>query len=133
MCRSQREVLEHLAELKETLAGVVEGSKRIEQKVDTLMSQESTEQAQIDSVTATLTAEDTDIKNLASTVANAQAALDIAITNLQNTIADGGQPDLTELLAAQSVLAGDQPNLDAAVAALAADPAITPATPPASS
>jgi hypothetical protein len=78
-------------------------------------------------VTAQLTQVDADEKADAAQITAGQAALDTAITNLTAQINAGAEPDLTELLAAQSVLAGDHPTLEAAVAALTADPNVTPA------
>lgn len=81
-----------------------------------------TEQQDVDQITSEIQATDADVVSLTAQVTAGQAALDTAITNLEAQVAAGQAPDLTELKAAQAVLAGDQPNLDAAVAALSADP-----------
>lgn len=86
-----------------------------------------TEQADVDQVAAEVQAEDTDVVALTAKVTAGQAALDQVIAALEAQVAAGQAPDLTQLKAVASVLAGDQPNLDAAVAALAADPAVPPA------
>lgn len=90
-----------------------------------------TEQQDVDQITSEIQATDADVVSLTAQVTAGQAALDTAITNLEAQVAAGQAPDLTELKAAQAVLAGDQPNLDAAVAALAADPNAAPPAPPA--
>jgi hypothetical protein len=86
-------------------------------------------QSDVDAAAAFDTALDTDLKNLTTQVTAGQQALDAAIAALQ---AANPGVDTSKLVAAQLVLAGDQPTLDAAVAALTADPNITP-TPPAGS
>jgi multidrug resistance efflux pump len=101
---------------------------RIEEKVDAVMSEQSQQQADINSAVQFDQQLDADIKNLTARVTAGMAALDQAIANLQ---AANPAVDTSQLVAAQAVLAGDQPNLDAAVAALAADPHAAPATPPA--
>jgi hypothetical protein len=92
-----------------------------------------TEQQDVDAATAQLTATDNDVKALTGQVTAGQQAFDTAITTLEGQIAAGQPVDTTQLKAAQLVLAGDQPSLDAAVAALAADPNLTPSTPAAPS
>jgi chromosome segregation ATPase len=124
-CQSTRQALE---EINQRLG-------RIEERQDRIMSEQ---QADVDQITGQLQAEDTDINSLRTQVTSGQQALDTAITNLEAQVAAGSAPDLTELKAAAAVLAGDQPNLDAAVAALtsdpnAAQPTPVPSNPPASS
>jgi hypothetical protein len=80
-------------------------------------------QSDVDAATAFDVQLDTDFKALTTQVASGQAALDAAIAAFKT--ANPGV-DTSKLVAAQLVLAGDQPTLDAAVAALAADPNITP-------
>lgn len=120
-CRPTRQALE---EINQRLS-------RIDRKVTRIMSEQQTD---VDQITGQLQAEDADINSLRTQVTNGQAALDTAIANLDAQVAAGNQqPDLTQLKAAAAVLAGDQPNLDAAVAALTGDPNAAQANPPASS
>lgn len=103
---------------------------RIEKNQEIIMSEQSQEQADIDAAAQFDQQLDTDVKNLTTQVTAGMAALDQAIANLQ---AANPAVDTSQLVAAKAVLAGDQPNLDAAIAALAADPNAAPATPPAGS
>jgi hypothetical protein len=102
--------------------------QELHRKVDKIMTEQ---QQDVDAATAFDTQLDGDLKTLAGQVTAGQQAFDTAIANLETQIAAGGQIDTTELKAAQAVLAGDQPTLDAAVAALAADPSAAPAPAPA--
>jgi uncharacterized protein (UPF0335 family) len=108
------------SELREVIARL----DRIEKNQEKQMSEQ---QQDVDAATAQLTATDNDVKALAGQVTAGQQAFDTAIANLEAQIAAGQPVDTSELKAAQAVLAGDQPSLDAAVAALASDPALTPA------
>jgi hypothetical protein len=97
----------------------------LHRKADKIMSQQ---QEDVDAATAFDTQLDTDLKGLSGQVAAGQAALDALIAKLNA----GGSVDTAQLVAAQAVLAGDQPTLDAAVAALSGDPNVQPpAAPPA--
>ena len=116
--------------VRQALNEINQRLSRIEQKAGIIMSQQSTEQQDIDNAVQFEQALDSDIKTLTAQVTAGQAALDQAIANLQ---AANPGVDTSQLVAVQAVLKGDQPNLDAAVAALAADPNAAPATPPASS
>lgn len=113
----------------------------LEQQAAILTTQEkimTQQQSDVDAATAFDTQLDTDIKALTAQVTNGVAAFDAAIAALKAANPD---VDTTGLVAAQAVLAGDQPDLDAAVAAMTADPNIAPpasattegATPPAAS
>lgn len=86
------------------------------------------QQDAVDQAAAFDTQLDGDLKTLTAQVTSGMQALDTAIANLQ---AANPSVDVSQLVAAQAVLAGDQPNLDAAVAALGADPNAAPAAPPA--
>lgn len=112
------------SELREIVARL----DRIEHTLERFMSEQ---QQDVDAATAQLTATDNDIKALAGQVTAGQQAFDTAIATLEAQIAAGQTVDTTQLKAAQLVLAGDQPSLDAAVAALAADPNLTPSPAPA--
>lgn len=93
------------------------------------MTEQSQQQADIDAAAQFDQQLDTDVKSLTAQVTAGMAALDQAIANLQ---AANPAVDTSQLVAARAVLAGDQPSLDAAIAALVADPNAAPATPPAS-
>lgn len=118
MCRHRRH-----AEIIRALREITERLVRTERKVDRIMSEQ---QADVDAITAQLGQQDTDIRNLTTQVTSGQAALDTAITNLEAQVAAGQPADLTQLKAAAAVVAGDFPDLDAAVAALGADPNAAP-------
>lgn len=98
---------------------------RIIENQEKMMSQS---QSDVDAATAFDTQLDTDLKALTAQVGNGTAAFDAAIAALK---AANPGVDTSGLVAAQAVLAGDQPNLDAAVAAQAADPNIAPPAAPA--
>lgn len=115
--------------VRQALAEINQRLSRIEHNQEIIMSEQSQEQADINSAVQFDQQLDTDVKALTAQVTAGLAALDQAIANLQ---AANPAVDTSELVAAQAVLAGDQPNLDAAVAALAKDPNAAPATPPAS-
>lgn len=94
-------------------------------RLDAIMSEQ---QADVDAITQQIQAEDADINTLRTQVTSGQAALYQAIATLESKV---DPADLTELKAAAAVLAGDFPDLDAAVAALGADPNAAPPAPPA--
>lgn len=96
---------------------------RIIENQEKMMSQQ---QSDVDAATEFDTQLDADLKNLSQQVSNGTAAFDAAIASLK---AENPDVDTSKLVAAQAVLAGDQPNLDAAVAAQQADPNIAPAAP----
>jgi hypothetical protein len=98
---------------------------RILENQEKMMSQQ---QSDVDAATAFDTQLDADLKNLTAQVTNGTAAFDAAIAALK---AANPTVDTSKLVAAQAVLAGDQPNLDAAVAAQQADPNIAPPAAPA--
>lgn len=92
-------------------------------------AQQVTEQSNVDALTADLTQIDADEKANAAAIAASKTAFDTAIAGLQQQIADGQAPDLTQLLAARAVLDGDHPDLESAVTALSGDPAIAQPAP----
>jgi hypothetical protein len=112
-------ILGELQELRQSLTD-------LHRKADQIMSQQ---QEDVNAAAAFDTQLDADLQALTGQVTAGQQALDTAIANLNAKIAAGQQVDTTELVAAQAVLAGDQPNLDAAVAALGADPNAAPPAP----
>lgn len=111
---------------RQVLAQVQRQLGRIEEKVDRIMSEQTTQQTDINNAAQFDQQLDTDVKGLAAQVTAGQAALDQAIALLK---AANPTVDTSVLTAAQAVLAGDQPTLDAAVAALGSDVNVTPAAP----
>jgi hypothetical protein len=108
-------------ELRRVLCAIDTKLDALNEKMEKHMSQS---QSDVDAATAFDTQLDTDLNALKTQVTNGQAALDAAIAALKVA---SPSVDTSKLVAAQLVLAGDQPNLDAAVAALTADPNIAPA------
>ena len=111
-------------ELRRVLGAIDTKLDALNEKMEKHMSQS---QSDVDSATAFDVQLDTDLNALKTQVVSGQAALDAAIAALKVT---NPAVDTSKLVAAQLVLAGDQPTLDAAVAALAADPNITPTPAP---
>ena len=112
-------------ELRRVLGAIDTKLDALNEKMEKHMSQS---QSDVDAATAFDTQLDADLNALKTQVVSGQAALDAAIAALKVT---NPAVDTSKLVAAQLVLSGDQPTLDAAVAALAADPNIapTPVTP----
>jgi hypothetical protein len=112
-------------ELRRVLGAIDTKLDALNEKMEKHMSQS---QSDVDSATAFDVQLDADLNALKTQVVSGQAALDAAIAALKVT---NPAVDTSKLVAAQLVLSGDQPTLDAAVAALAADPNIapTPVTP----
>jgi hypothetical protein len=108
-------------ELRRVLCAIDTKLDALDNKMEKHMTQS---QADVDSATAFDVQLDTDLNALKTQVTSGQAALDAAIAALKVA---SPAVDTSKLVAAQLVLAGDQPNLDAAVAALTADPNIAPA------
>jgi hypothetical protein len=113
--------------LNEISADSAETKAQLRTIIDNQEKQMTQSQSDVDSATAFDVQLDTDLNALKTQVVSGQAALDAAIAALK--VANPAV-DTSKLVAAQLVLAGDQPTLDAAVAALAADPNITPTPAP---
>lgn len=127
------EVLSEIRKLAAAATGDRLGIKTrldaIDRKLATIMSNQSTEQAEIEQDATTIEGLLTDLGtqsgNLNTSVENAQAA----INALEQQVADGDAPDLTDLRSALSGVASAQQGIDSAVAGAAnLTPQATPAS-----